>query len=58
MDQVLMFIVGITFIAGGSFIAKNALDAKNMVESALFGMMGVAIGLFLLICSINGPPNT
>ncbi len=58
MDQVLMFVVGVTFVAGGTYIAKSALDAKNMIESALFGLMGVAIGLFLLICSINGAPNS
>lgn len=56
MSRVLMFLVGITFVGGGTYIAKSSLEAKNMLESAMFGLMGVAIGLFLLICAIAGPP--
>ncbi len=57
MDRILMAIVGITFLAGGLFIAKNALDAKNLMETAWFGLLGVATGLFLLISAICGPPG-
>jgi hypothetical protein len=57
MDRVLMALVGITFVAGGTYISKCSLDAKNMMESAMFGLMGVGIGLFLLVCAFVGPPN-
>lgn len=57
MDKVLMIVIGITFIAGGTYIAKCSLEAKNLIESALFGLMGVAVGLFLLITAAVGPPS-
>ncbi len=56
-EKCLQFIVGITFVLGGGFISKNALDAKNMIETALFGLLGVSAGLFLLICVFVGPPG-
>lgn len=52
-----MFIVGVTFVAGGGYIAKSSLDAKNLMETALFGLLGVTIGLFLVICALCGPPS-
>lgn len=57
MDRFLMFMVGVTFVGGGTYIARCSLEAKNMLESAVFGLLGVAIGLFLLICAIAGPPS-
>ena len=56
-ERILEFIVGVVFVLGGGFIAKNALDAKNMIETALFGLLGVSAGLFLLICCFLGPPG-
>lgn len=56
IERFLMFTIGITFVAGGGYIAKSSLDAKNLVETALFGLLGVTAGLFLVICSIVGPP--
>lgn len=56
-EKCLEFIVGIVFVLGGGFISKNALDAKNMIETALFGLLGVSAGLFLLICVFCGPPG-
>ena len=55
MDRVLMFVIGAIFVgAGGSFV-KGALDARNLIESALFGLLGVGIGLFLCVVAIVGP---
>jgi uncharacterized membrane protein len=56
-DRILMVIVGVTFIAGGGFIAKNSLDAKNLIETALFGLLGVGVGIFLLIAGFFGAPG-
>ena len=52
-----MATVGLTFVGGGAYIAKCSLEAKNLIETALFGLMGVAIGLFLIISSLVGPPT-
>lgn len=57
IERLLMFIVGVTFVAGGGYIAKSSLDAKNLMETALFGLLGVTIGLFLVICALCGPPS-
>lgn len=52
-----MVLVGLVFITGGGLIAKNSLDAKNLIETALFGLLGVSAGLFLVICALVGPPG-
>jgi hypothetical protein len=52
-----MAVVGLTFIAGGGFIARNSLEAKNLIETAIFGLLGVGIGIFLVITAICGPPS-
>ncbi|HEY9790800.1 MAG TPA: hypothetical protein V6D22_10400 [Candidatus Obscuribacterales bacterium] len=57
LDRFLMAVVGLTFIAGGGFIAKNSLEAKNLIETALFGLLGVGIGIFLIISAVCGPPG-
>jgi hypothetical protein len=57
IDRIMMFLVGVTFIGGGAFIAKNSLDAKNLIETALFGLLGVGVGIFLLISACFGPPG-
>ena len=57
LDSALMVIVGIVFVAGGSYLAYCALGAKNMIEAAMFGLMGVAIGLFLIATAFFGPPS-
>jgi hypothetical protein len=56
-DRILMAIVGITFIIGGGIIARSSLEAKNLIQTAIFGMIGVAVGMFLVISAICGPPN-
>jgi hypothetical protein len=57
LEQALMIIIGLVFVAGGGFIARCALDAKNLIETALFGLLGVGTGLFLIICAFAGPPS-
>lgn len=55
-ERFLMFTIGITFVTGGTYIAKSSLDAKNLMECALFGLLGVTAGLFLVISAVTGPP--
>jgi hypothetical protein len=57
LDGILMFIVGLVFVLGGSYLSYCALGAKNMIEAAMFGLMGVAIGLFLIATTFFGPPS-
>ena len=57
VDRILMFTVGAVFVVGGLVIAKNALDAKNLIETAMFGVLGLTVGLFLMITAFVGPPN-
>lgn len=57
LQRMLMVLVGVTFIAGGGVIAKSSLEAKNLIETALFGLMGVAVGIFLVIAGVFGPPD-
>jgi hypothetical protein len=57
LDRVLMAAVGLTFLAGGGFIARCSLDAKNLIETALFGLLGVGIGIFLIVAALCGPPG-
>jgi hypothetical protein len=52
-----MLIVGVTFIIGGGVIVKGALGAKNLIESSLFGLLGVCAGLFLVCAAVFGPPD-
>ncbi|MBK9146059.1 MAG: hypothetical protein IPM23_26635 [Candidatus Melainabacteria bacterium] len=53
-----MFIVGAVFVFGGSVICKQAFeDAKNVLESTVFGLAIVAVGLLLCVWSIFGPPG-
>lgn len=60
-EKILQLIIGVVFILGGGYIARASLDAKNMIESALFGLLGVTVGLFLVIvvfCGAPGGPGT
>lgn len=52
-----MLIVGVTFIGGGLYIAKSSLDSKNLVETALFGLLGLGTGIFLVVAAICGAPD-
>jgi hypothetical protein len=57
MDRVVMFFIGAVFIGGGLVFIKGAFDAKNLIESALFGLLGVATGIFLCVVAIAGAPD-
>jgi hypothetical protein len=57
LDRFLMATVGLTFLLGGGFITRCALDAKNLIETALFGLLGVGIGVFLIVSALCGPPG-
>ncbi|MBX9721492.1 MAG: hypothetical protein K2X81_08875 [Candidatus Obscuribacterales bacterium] len=56
-QRVLEFIVGAVFVLGGGYISRCSLDSKNMIEVALFGLLGVSIGLFLIIACFMGAPG-
>ncbi|MBI4533051.1 MAG: hypothetical protein HY711_03815 [Candidatus Melainabacteria bacterium] len=56
-DRLLMFVIGAIFVGAGGVFVKGALDAKNLIESALFGLLGVGIGLFLCVIAMIGPPG-
>lgn len=57
MERFLMLTIGLAFVGGGTYIAKSSLDAKNLMECALFGLLGVTAGLFLVISAVVGPPT-
>lgn len=57
LEKVLQFIIGIVFVFGGGYIAKSSLDAKNMIEAALFGLLGVMVGFFLIMVVFCGAPS-
>lgn len=55
--RILSFILGLVFLGGGLVFVKQALDSKNLIESVLFAMMGVVMGLFLCVTAVMGPPG-
>lgn len=55
--RILEFVLGLVFIVGGLIFIKQSLEAKNLIESALFSLMGVMLGLFLCVTAIMGPPG-
>ena len=57
IERLLMFIVGVTFICGGGMIARGALESKNLIDTSLFGLLGIGVGIFLVISAICGPPG-
>lgn len=57
VERILLFLVGAIFLgAGGKFII-DSMDAKDLIESTLFGAMGVAIGLFLVVMAFVLQPG-
>jgi hypothetical protein len=52
----LMGLIGLVFCAGSAVIAKNSLDAKNMIETAMFGFLGLSTGVFLIMSAFTGAP--
>ena len=61
MDQlvlrVLLFVVGAIFVGAGGKFVKDSMGAKDLIESSLFGLLGVLVGLFLLGIAFFGPPG-
>ena len=56
LDRLLMALIGLVFCAGSAVIAKNSLDAKNMIETAMFGFLGLSVGVFLVVSACTGAP--
>lgn len=58
VESIIMFIVGSIFVFGGSVICRDAFeDAKNVLESTVFGLCIVGLGLALCIWAFTGPPG-
>lgn len=58
IESIIMFIIGVVFVGGGSILCKQAFeDAKNVLESTIFGLGIVCVGLLLCVWSITGPPG-
>ncbi len=55
--RISLFLVGIIFIGAGGLFVKDSMEAKDLIESTLFALFGVAIGVFLVIIAIFGPPG-
>lgn len=55
--RILEFIIGLVFIGGGLIFVKQGLESKNLIESVLFALMGVMMGLFLCVTAVMGPPG-
>ncbi len=57
LDRFLTLVVGITCIAGGAYLCRGSMDAKNLIQSAIFGLLVIAVGLFLTYTAFAGPPG-
>ncbi len=58
LESIIMFIVGSVFVYGGAVICRQAFeDAKNVLESTIFGLGIVGVGLALCIWAFTGPPG-
>lgn len=61
MDQfllrILLFVVGAIFAGAGGRFVIDSMEAKDLIESTLFGLFGILIGLFLIGVAIFGPPG-
>ena len=58
LESIIMFIVGSVFVYGGTVICRQAFeDAKNVLESTIFGLGIVGVGLALCIWAFTGPPG-
>lgn len=57
LDRILMLIVGVTCIGGGAYICRGSMDAKNLMQSITFGILVIAVGLWLLYTAFAGAPG-
>lgn len=55
--RIILFVVGLVFLVAGGRFAKDSLEAKDLIESTLFGLFGVVIGLFCIGIGVFGPPD-
>jgi hypothetical protein len=54
----MMLIVGAVFLGGGLLFVKQAFDgSKDVIQSVLFGILGVATGIWLCLWAITGIPE-
>ncbi|MBX3077325.1 hypothetical protein KF707_13315 [Candidatus Obscuribacterales bacterium] len=53
-----MFVMGAIFVYGGAALTYNAFDdAKNVLESCIFGLGIVTVGMTLMVWAFTGPPG-
>ncbi len=58
VESIIMFVMGAIFVYGGAALTYQAFDdAKNVLESSIFGLGIVAVGLTLIVWSFTGPPG-
>lgn len=59
MENVTFLVVGVIFVIGGSMLTRDAFneDRRNTLEAILFGLLGVAFGLFLCWVGVFGAPD-
>ena len=58
LESILMFVIGAVFVYGGGVICIQAFeDAKNVLESCIFGLCILGVGLALVIWAFTGPPG-
>ena len=57
-ERIMMLIVGAVFLGGGLLFVKQAFDgSKDVIQSVLFGILGVATGIWLCLWAITGIPE-
>jgi hypothetical protein len=57
-ESIIMFVMGAIFAYGGACLTYNAFDdAKNVLESCIFGLGIVTVGMTLMVWAFTGPPG-
>jgi hypothetical protein len=58
VESIIMFVMGAIFVYGGAALTYNAFDdAKNVLESCIFGLGIVTVGMTLMVWAFTGPPG-
>jgi hypothetical protein len=52
-----MFLVGAIFLGGSTFLVIKSFEARNLIVAAMWGCLGLAIGIFLCVTAITGFPE-
>jgi hypothetical protein len=55
--RLMLFVVGVIFAGAGARFVRDSMEAKDLIESTLFGALGIAIGLFCIGIAFFGPPG-